>query len=141
MNIIEKIPKLIIHTDGGARGNPGPAAVGVVIETTASVLVSFGKKIGPATNNVAEYEGVAAAFSYLCNKQIFAKEIIVYLDSKLVAEQLTGNYKIKKPHLHQLYLQVKHLEKQIGERVAYIAVSREQNVQADVLVNNALDTP
>lgn len=139
------INALQIHTDGGARGNPGPAAIGVVIETVEPTgskkgLTQFGKKIGETTNNVAEYQAVYAAFTYLEEEKIVADHIAVYLDSQLVASQLTGIYKIKMPHLQELWARVKNLERKVGKRVVYFSIPRAQNAEADKLVNQALDS-
>lgn len=133
--------KLIIHTDGGSRGNPGPAAIGVVIETEnpSSLVVEYGTKIGEATNNTAEYNAVLSAFEYLVNHQIHAKQIEVFLDSQVVARQLAGEYKITKAHLSVLCIHVKKLETRVAQQVVYKTIPREQNTQADALLNRALD--
>lgn len=138
---------LIIHTDGGARGNPGPAAVGVVIEKiggsagapTRTTLAAFGKKIGKATNNVAEYQGVVAALTHLTKTKGIGN-IQVVLDSRLVANQLAGTFKVKDATLRMLLLQIRGLEAELGAQVSYITVPREQNFRADALVNRALDS-
>lgn len=145
--------KFIIHTDGGARGNPGPAAIGVVIEEVIAVgdrktreIVRFGKKIGETTNNVAEYTAVIEAllelktqFSGLKNKN--EKSTQFYLDSSLVANQLRGLFKIKEPHLRELLMKIRELEQELGGEFNYNYVPREQNRKADFLVNQALDNP
>jgi ribonuclease HI len=129
-----------IHTDGGARGNPGPAAVGVVIHKNGKLAHQFGRAIGATTNNVAEYRGVVEALKYM---QTLPKhsdtEIFFILDSMLIVNQLNGVFKIKEPHLRELYLQVKILEQEIGGLIRYTTVRREQNREADLLVNQALD--
>ncbi len=129
-----------IHTDGGARGNPGPAAVGVVIHKNSILLHQFGLAIGETTNNVAEYRGVIEALKYL--RTIFKNhnhELLFILDSMLIVNQLNGIFKIKEPHLRELNLQVKLLEQELGGMIRYTTVPREQNRQADFLVNQALD--
>lgn len=145
--------QLIVHTDGGARGNPGPAAVGVVIEhkgtvphhTGALPTVTFGKQIGVATNNVAEYAAVVEALTYLVgwkHKQGNTDQIgsiEFYLDSTLVVNQLNGLFKVKEPHLRDLLTRVRILEADVGGAIHYISVPRAQNWQADLLVNQALD--
>lgn len=143
--------KLIIHTDGGARGNPGPAAIGVVIETpsdTSTVgreIRAFGKKIGETTNNVAEYSGVIEALlavkslSTTLLKGERVSEIGFYLDSTLVVNQLNGLFQIKQPHLRALLTKVRVLESETGAAISYTAVPREQNSRADFFVNQALD--
>jgi ribonuclease HI len=131
--------QLTIHTDGGARGNPGPAAVGVVIENGKDLVTSFGKKIGETTNNVAEYEAVKVALEYLKKAGSRGGELHFYLDSQLVVQQLSGIYKIKKAHLKNLFDAIKLLEKEVGESVTYTHIPREENSEADRLVNQALD--
>jgi ribonuclease HI len=129
-----------IHTDGGARGNPGPAAVGVVIHKNGKLFHQFGQAIGEATNNVAEYKGVTEALRYmrsvLKNKE---HELLFVLDSLLIVNQLNGKFKIKEPHLRTLYFDVKLLEEEVGGVIRYTTVPREHNRQADLLVNLALD--
>lgn len=136
---------LLIHTDGGARGNPGPAAVGVVIEAVdgksgarPTPVAAFGEKIGKATNNVAEYKAVVAALSHLKGTPGI-KTIQVVLDSRLVANQLAGTFKIKDATLRMLLFDIRRLEAEIGASVSYRAVPREQNMRADALVNRAFD--
>lgn len=146
--------KLIVHTDGGARGNPGPAGVGVVIEEVKSdkgkvisktTLIEFGKRIGEATNNVAEYRAVIEALkwieNYLPQSGIALGGTIIqfFLDSVLVVNQLNGNFKVKEPHLRELLFTVRQLEQEVGGAVRYGSVPREQNRRADFLVNQALD--
>ena len=99
--------QLIIHTDGGARGNPGPAAVGVVIETAdGKTLAEFGKKIGETTNNVAEYTAVIEALKKIKNLglKMNNEELVInfFLDSTLVVNQLMGLFKVKDSHLREL---------------------------------------
>lgn len=129
----------IIHTDGGARGNPGPAAIGVVIEENEKTIASFGKKIGETTNNVAEYTAVVEALKEISNKKLNVSSITFYLDSTLVVNQLNGLFKIKLPHLRELYMNVRGLEAEVGGEIRYHAIPREQNQRADALVNQALD--
>ena len=149
--------KLIIHTDGGARGNPGPAAIGVVIEEetrdkgqetsktgTLKKIAAFGKRIGETTNNVAEYTAVIEALRWVKNNPILPslrETIECYLDSILVVNQLNGLYKIKNTKLRELLSSVRIIEQEIGGTVYYISIPREQNTQADALVNAALDAP
>lgn len=137
--------QLIIHTDGGARGNPGPAAIGVAIDdaTTHVHIARFGKTIGHATNNVAEYTAVIEAFKYLAasaeTRNLEPESITFYLDSLLVVNQLNGLFKIKEPHLRQLLMEIRQLEQGRAGRITYRSVPREQNKVADLLVNQALD--
>lgn len=133
--------KLTIHTDGGARGNPGPAAIGVVIDGVAS----FGKKIGETTNNVAEYTAIIEAFRYLRDEQQTMlgdkdKYIQFYLDSLLVVNQLKGIYKVKDMRLRELLMAIRMLEQEIGGIIVYTHVPREENREADKMVNEALDS-
>lgn len=135
--------KFIVHTDGGARGNPGPAAIGVVIEKIvdgrSSIVDKFGKKIGEATNNVAEYTAIKEALQKM--KQIVGEspDIEFYLDSTLVVNQLNGLFKIKEPTLRSLATEIRILEQEVGGGIHYITIPREQNLRADFLVNQALD--
>lgn len=127
----------IIHTDGGARGNPGPAAVGVVIEEGGRPLESFGRAIGRATNNQSEYQAVHAALEYA--KSHGAAEVDIYCDSELVIKQLAGQYKMKNRDLGSWFVKIHSLMNAIGQvRLHY--VPREQNIVADALVNQTLDT-
>ncbi len=130
--------KLIIFTDGGARGNPGPAAIGAVIyDDQHQVLAEISEYIGETTNNQAEYKAVVAAISKA--RELGAKEIDFFLDSQLVVEQLNGNYKVKNKDLAPLFVQIYNAS--LGFRkVRYTHVRREQNQEADKLVNMALDS-
>lgn len=137
--------KLVIHTDGGARGNPGPAGIGVIIEegdpSTGSgrAIAQFGKKIGETTNNVAEYTAVIEALDWLKTNKYSPREIDFVLDSTLVVNQLNGLFKVKQPHLRELLMRVRALEQKVGGTIRYAAVRREANTRADLLVNQALD--
>jgi len=130
-----------IHTDGGSRGNPGPAAVGVFIEQNGKKVHAFGKTIGDTTNNVAEYTAVIEALGYIKNSFVSRSSIQInfLLDSKLVVEQLNGNYKIKDSKLRSLALKIRMLEQEVGGVVTYHSIPREQNKEADRQVNLALD--
>ena len=129
--------KLIAHTDGGARGNPGPAALGVYITDTAGQPVKeHGRYLGHATNNHAEYAAVIDALEHA--KQLGADELDVFLDSELVVRQLAGQYRVKDPGLAQQYMRVHNLR--LGFRkVTFTHVRRENNKEADRLVNQTLD--
>ncbi len=126
-----------IYTDGGARGNPGPAAIGVVVKDKNNrVVCQFGRTIGKATNNVAEYQAVISALEWLITQP--RPEIINFFsDSTLVVHQLKGEWKIKQDHLKPLVREIHRLE--TGLVTIYTAIPREQNFQADALVNQALD--
>ena len=131
--------KGFIYTDGGARGNPGPAAIGVLItDEKGKVLKEHGEVIGATTNNVAEYTGVIVAFEFA--RQLGFDEIDYYGDSQLVVRQLSGEYKIKAPHIQSLVHQVQQLQKNF-KRVRFYQVPREhEKIQiVDKLVNQALD--
>ncbi len=143
-SLIIRRKALLIHTDGGARGNPGPAAVGVVIKNENQELIhQFGKCIGETTNNVAEYTAVIKALEWIKNnltsEQLNNLTISFFLDSNLVVNQLNGLFKINKSNLKDLMWQVRELEGELGKPVSYSYVPREENREADKLVNNALD--
>lgn len=132
--------KLFIYTDGGARGNPGPAAVGVhIFDQEGKEFARIGKQIGRATNNVAEYSAVVFALLWLKeNKENISLEnysINFFLDSKLVVSQLNGYYKIKDMKLRELSIEVRQLEQEIGGNISYSFIPREKNSIADSLVN------
>jgi ribonuclease HI len=127
--------KLKIFTDGGARGNPGPGGIGVVIKYDDKVL-EFSKFIGNSTNNQAEYKAVILALEEA--KKIKAKEIDFYLDSELVVNQLNRKYKIKNQDLSFLFIQIWNLSSNFN-KITYTHIKREQNKEADRLVNKALD--
>ena len=129
--------KVKVYTDGGARGNPGPAAYAFVVFENNIKIFQEGKYIGETTNNVAEYTGVAKALEFLTT-QIGVKEIDIFLDSLLVKEQLTGNYKIKHENMKNFATQIKALEKNF-DHITYTHISREKNKEADALVNSTLD--
>ena len=137
--------ELTIYTDGGARGNPGEGAVGVVIETRNSKLETRIKKktikktVGIVTNNEAEYLAVIEALSQISNFQFPISKIHVYLDSKLVCEQLSGRWKVKNARMQEFLLKAKTLENEIDAPISYTHIPREENKEADVLVNEALD--
>jgi ribonuclease HI len=126
-----------LFTDGGARGNPGPAAYGYVLETDdGTVLDARGEAIGVATNNVAEYRALVAGLEKAL--ELGLDEVEVVSDSELLVKQMTGVYKVKNPALVDLSLEAARLARRLG-RVDYRAVRREQNTLADGLVNEALD--
>lgn len=131
-----------IYTDGGSRGNPGPSAIGVYItDDNKNKIASFGEKIGIATNNVAEYKAVIKALSWLAENMQIEKGsgICFFLDSKLIFSQITGLFKIKDPKLRELLFEVREKEARINANIRYSHIAREQNRQADLLVNMALD--
>ena len=134
--------KVIVHSDGGARGNPGPAAIGVVIENEpGELLQEISKTIGESTNNIAEYTAVLEglmALKILFGDQTRDLEVDWRLDSELVVKQLAGEYKVKNPGLRDIYLEIQDLRAAFPHlRLKH--VPREENKHADRLVNEALD--
>jgi probable phosphoglycerate mutase len=126
-----------LSTDGGARGNPGPAAFGYVLETDdGTVLDARGEAIGIATNNVAEYRALVAGLAKAV--ELGVDELDVVSDSELLVRQMTGEYKVKNETLRALNEEAETLARKLG-RVRYTAVRREHNELADKLVNEALD--
>jgi ribonuclease HI len=134
--------QMIIHTDGGARGNPGPAAIGVVIKAEDNTLIhTISRRIGQTTNNIAEYSAVVAALEWIKGCMLPVVSCNFFLDSTLVVNQLNGLFKVKDGHLRELVLKVRILEQEIGLPIYYTYVPREKNKEADVEVNKALDSP
>lgn len=131
--------KFQIWTDGGARGNPGPAGIGFVIKDEGQNLIyEEGKCIGTGTNNIAEYTAVVEALKYIVsNYNSFSA--VFHLDSELVTKQLNGEYKVKDEKLKVLYLTVKKLIFESNGAVEFCHIRREQNKRADELYNLALD--
>lgn len=134
---------LNVFTDGGARGNPGPSAIGVYIANENNQKVAgFGKTIGIATNNVAEYKAVIEALDWIIeNKKSLSEKtkINFFLDSRLVCSQIIGLFKVKNVGLKDLLLDVRNREGQISLQMFYKHIPREQNTKADAFVNEALD--
>ena len=138
-----EINKLIIYTDGGSRGNPGPAGIGVVISNSkGEIIKKYGETIGKKTNNEAEYQAVIFALKKI--KALWGKkkakqmEININSDSELVVKHLNHQYKIQEKNLQPLFLQIWNLMMDF-KQVKFKAVSREKNKEADALVNQALD--
>ena len=130
--------KARLSTDGGSRGNPGPAAYGYVLEADdGTVLDARGETIGRATNNVAEYRGLLAGLEKAVELGITELEVVS--DSELLVKQMLGDYRVKNDALRELSLDAAELARKIG-RVNYRAVRREHNDLADRLVNEALDS-
>ncbi len=128
-----------LSTDGGARGNPGPAAFGYVLEAEdGTVLDARGGAIGVATNNVAEYRALIEGLRRATDLGI--DELTVVSDSELLVKQMRGEYRVKNETLRDLSLEAAALARRIG-KVTYTAVRREHNELADRLVNEALDAP
>lgn len=130
--------KLVIYTDGGSRGNPGPAAIGAVVGDK-----EYSQAIGHTTNNVAEYSAIIFALKKA--KQLIGKEkakqteVDVYTDSQLITNQINGEFKIKDADLTPLFVELWNLKQDFGN-VTFTHVPREKNKEADRLVNKALDT-
>lgn len=159
--------KIIVYTDGGARGNPGQAAIGVVIKTeTGQIIAKIGRKIGIVTNNVAEYQAVITALIWLKEnkeqlstltmkpfnliqgepfdpaqgKQFSNLTIQFNIDSKLIVNQLNGFFKVKNGELRNFIYKVRELEQEINLPIFYNQIEREKNREADLLVNRTLDS-
>jgi ribonuclease HI len=129
--------KARLFTDGGARGNPGPAAAAYVIETEdGTVLAAHGEAIGVQTNNVAEYRALVAGLEKA--RELGLTELEVVSDSELLVKQMRGEYKVKNEALRELSVQAARIAREVGD-VRYTAVRREHNELADRLVNEALD--
>src|SRR5919108_1728498 len=129
--------KVVVHVDGGARGNPGPAAVAAVATTPeGEELAERSAYVGEATNNVAEYRALLLGLGLA--RELGATEVEVVNDSELVARQIGGEYKVKHAALKPLFRETMRALRQF-ERWSVDAVRREQNVRADELVNEALD--
>lgn len=135
--------EIVIHTDGGSRGNPGPAAIGIVADSNHSRLFQLGEKIGETTNNVAEYTAVIRSLEELKNRGLHADKISFILDSELIAKQLLGLYRIKDAKLQTLNQKAKELItlfRQEGSLITFTHVLRHLNKEADKLLNQALDS-
>ncbi len=131
----------IIYSDGGARGNPGPAGFGFLIyKKNNKRPVASGKKyIGNATNNQAEYKGVIAALIKLYETDNHPTKVLVNLDSKLIVEQANGVYKVKSENIKPLYWELQDIVKLLGIPIKFKHIPREKNKEADKLVNEAID--
>lgn len=129
--------KVVVHVDGGARGNPGPAAIGIVVSSAdGEVLDEVAERIGVATNNVAEYRALLRGLERA--RDLGADEVSIVNDSELVARQVTGAYKVKHPAMKPLYEQTVAALRGFS-RWGIKSVPRAQNARADALVNAALD--
>lgn len=127
-----------IFCDGGARGNPGPAAAAFVVEEQGKIIHKEAKFLGRETNNVAEYSAVVSALTW-AHKNLPKTDLRITLDSELVAKQMSGLFKIKNENLRNYFFAAKELEDKIGGRVTYRVVRRDKNKLADFLVNKVLD--
>jgi len=140
---MEKHEKIIVYTDGGSRGNPGEAALGVVVfDDKGKRIKGYGEKLGIKTNNEAEYGAVVFALKKI--KQLFGKEktkkmsVEVRMDSEFVSKQLNGKYRVEEERLFPFFIAVWNLKMDFA-KVTFTYVPREQNKEADRLVNEALD--
>lgn len=133
--------KITIYTDGGARGNPGPAGIGIVIDGLASGKKTFGEYIGETTNNEAEYRALIVALQRL--KKLAGKnkleQVDCYADSELMVKQLNGEYKIKDTNLRSLFMEVLKLKSELKTSVLFHHIKRAENSEADELLNQVLD--
>ena len=141
--ILQEMKKLIVYTDGGARGNPGPAGIGVVIADESGVTLHESQAyIGETTNNVAEYEALIRALEDLkmFGERLRDMEVEVRMDSELVVRQMQGRYKVKEPSLKERFGRVAELKLSHAPNLVFVHVPREQNRRADELVNEAIDS-
>lgn len=130
--------RLTVFTDGGSRGNPGSAAVGVYIcDEAGNELEKYSKYIGRATNNIAEYSAVVEAINLI--KKYSPQDVLFKLDSELVVRQLNGDYKVKDPVLKKIYFDIKSLLNDLDAKCLFTHIKREENKVADMLVNIELD--
>jgi ribonuclease HI len=130
--------KLVVNVDGGARGNPGPAAIGAVVQDAAGeVLEERGERIGNATNNVAEYRALLLGIERAT--ELGASDLELVGDSELIVRQVKGEYKVKDVTLRKLHAEVKRALRPFADRWSIRHVRREHNAEADRLVNAALD--
>lgn len=128
---------MIVHCDGAARGNPGPAGIGVVVtDARGHTVAEIAEGIGPATNNVAEYRAVIAGLRAAADQG--ARTVLVRSDSRLLVEQLSGRFRVKKPTLVRLHEEARALVKRF-DRVTFEHVPREMNRNADRLANQGVD--
>jgi ribonuclease HI len=129
--------KLKIYSDGGARGNPGPAGIGVVIyDDQGKVKKKISRYLGETTNNQAEYQAILAGLR--AAKELKATEVDCFLDSELVVRQMKGEYKVKDADLAKLFIKVWNLQHEF-KKISFNHVRREKNKLADELVNQAID--
>jgi ribonuclease HI len=136
------VQRITIYTDGGARGNPGPAGIGaVILDEHGGVLKEISDYIGEATNNFAEYEALIRALSAareLFGKKLKEVHVEVCMDSELIVRQLEGRYRVKEPALKEQFARVGQLIATVPH-ISFVHVVREHNLRADELVNAAID--
>ncbi|MFZ2310198.1 MAG: ribonuclease HI family protein [Patescibacteria group bacterium] len=129
--------KIIIHSDGGARGNPGPAGIGAILhDVDGKVVAEISRHLGETTNNQAEYKALIAGLEKA--EELKVKEVECFLDSELVVKQLNREYKVKNAELAPLFLKVHNLSLSF-KKIKFTHVRREQNKEADRLANEAMD--
>ncbi len=129
---------IVVYTDGGARNNPGPAGIGVVAYRGAEELFTVSEFLGTQTNNWAEYQGVIRALETLVEKKMETEQVEIRMDSKLVVEQILGNWKVREPTLKPQVARVRELLV-LCNAVDFTHIPREQNKVADALANKAMD--
>lgn len=133
---------VLVFTDGGARGNPGPGALGVYIEQDGKILSKIGKYLGKTTNNVAEYSAIIEGLTWLIkNKEnLLIDKVELYTDSLLAYSQITGLFKVKNSKIREFIFRIRQLEQELKTPIFYHHIRREKNKIADFLVNNTLDS-
>ena len=136
------MPKVVIYTDGGARGNPGPAGAGAAIfDEQGATLAEVSDYLGETTNNVAEYEALTRALGAvhrMFGKKLHDMRVEIRMDSELIVKQMQGAYKIKAPGLKPHFMEVKKLLLHMPHH-SFMHIPREENEKADALVNAAID--
>lgn len=136
------VPDIIINTDGGARGNPGPAAAGATIRKGGMTVATVAEYLGEQTNNWAEYEALILALQKaheVLGAEMSTLSIEVRMDSQLIVRQIEGRYKVKEPTLKEKYAIVKDLLDRYAPNANFVHIPREENKDADKLVNEVLD--
>lgn len=136
---LPSVDKVVIFTDGGARNNPGPAGAGVVIINGDKKIAEVKKYLGERTNNWAEYEALALALQEAKKRGLSSREIEVRMDSELIVRQLNDEYQVKEETLWPQYMKVHNLTVAHFPHITFVHVPREENKDADRLVNEAID--
>ncbi|KKQ92166.1 MAG: Ribonuclease H [Microgenomates group bacterium GW2011_GWC1_39_7b] len=137
-----ELSEIIIHTDGGARGNPGPAACAFVAKKNGGLIGKESIDLGKTTNNAAEYQGVLLALNWILRLKEFdlnTTTISFYLDSELIVKQIIGLYKVKNENLKKINLNIKNIINNNKLKINFYNIPRSQNKEADFLVNKELD--
>lgn len=136
------VPDIIINTDGGARGNPGPAAAGAIIRKGGAIIATVAEYLGEQTNNWAEYEALIFALKKayeVLGAELLEASVEIRMDSQLIVRQMEGRYKVKEPTLKEKYAIVKDLLEEYAPNANFVHIPREENKDADRLVNEVLD--